>query len=142
MKNKLKAVLLYLWQLPQHLLALLVILATDARRIKHSHRDGIATIFKARRLNSSWSAVSLGEYVLVSHQYRFTDIDYAHEHGHSVQSRRLGWLYLAVIGLPSLAGNLYDRIAHRRWNYARRIAWYYSLPWEAWADRLGGVVRT
>ena len=94
MKNKLKAVLLYLWQLPQHLLALLVILATDARRIKHSHRDGIATIFKARRLNSSWSAVSLGDYVLVSHQYRFTDIDYAHEHGHSVQSRRLGWLYL------------------------------------------------
>ena len=36
------------------------------------------------------------------------------------------WLYLIVIGIPSAARNLWDRIAHSEWDYADRIKWYYS----------------
>ena len=45
------------------------------------------------------------------------------------------------VGLPSALGNLYDRWFHKSWDVKRSIQWYYSQPWEAWADRLGCVVR-
>ena len=41
-------------------------------------------------------------------------------------------LYLIVIGLPSAVGNL----LHRKIKFD-----YYKQPWEAWADKLGGVKR-
>lgn len=80
------------------------------------------------------SGVSLGDYIILARKNR----DYKtihHEHGHQIQSRRLGPLYLIVIGLPSLLGNIYSRIFHKS------AEWYYKQPWEAWADKLGGVER-
>jgi hypothetical protein len=114
-----KNILLYLWQLPQNLLGLLVIAFTKAEKkgnLYHTyeHRFG----------------VSLGKYIIFGGCFSYIDIE--HEQGHQKQSLYLGWLYLLVIGLPSATGNLLNRVIDFD---------YYKQPWEAWADRLGGVER-
>ncbi|MCQ2081576.1 MAG: hypothetical protein MJZ11_07950 [Lachnospiraceae bacterium] len=125
-----KNLLLYIHQLPQNLIGLLVILFTGAKK---NNCDGI-TYYKPKQ----FFGVSLGNYIIL----RVTSInDIHHEHGHQIQSRRLGWLYLLIIGLPSITFNIWDIIAHRKWSINDRIKWYYSLPWEADADKLGGVHR-
>jgi hypothetical protein len=78
--------------------------------------------------------LSLGEYIFIG-TGNFGGTTTLHETGHTRQSRLLGPLYLLLIGLPSLIGNIYNRIYHKG------SAWYYKQPWEAWADKLGGVVR-
>ena len=59
-----------------------------------------------------------------------------HEYGHTIQSQKLGPIYLLVIGLPSLiwAGCFETwRIKHKKS--------YYVFYTEKWADKLGGVSR-
>ena len=50
-----------------------------------------------------------------------------------MQSRMLGWLYLFVIGIPSILWAAW-------WNEGQNRS-YYSFYTERWADRLGGVER-
>lgn len=127
-----KSNLLYIWQLPQNLLGLFVILFTQAK-----NRNG--------QYNQIWISdkygfgVSLGKYIIFGGIPSQTDIQ--HEQGHQKQSLYLGWFYLLIIGVPSVCGNLFDRIAHRKWTYQQRINWYYRQPWEHWADVLGNVKR-
>lgn len=122
-----KKLILYLWQLPQNILGLLVI------------RFSKAWTYREIWWTECNFGVSLGNYIILNANSRTNDI--RHERGHQKQSLYLGWLYLIVIGLPSVIGNIYDRIAHRDWTYYHRERWYYAQPWEAWADRLGGVER-
>lgn len=135
-----KVALLALWQLPQNLAGLFVVLVTRAKQ----YRVDNVLVYAAPLFGS---AVSLGNYIIVDEKY--FDIVLAssfpaeslvrtimHEYGHNVQSRRLGWFYLPCIGLPSLIGNLYSRVARKP------ASWYYRQPWEAWADELGGVDRS
>lgn len=124
-----KNILLYLWQLPQNILGLLVILFTQARYCN----AGCWVTTKA------CFGVSLGKYIIFGQ--RMDEISLKHEQGHQKQSLYLGWLYLLIIGLPSITGNIYDRIAHKHWEYIKRYEWYYNQPWEKWADKLGGVER-
>jgi hypothetical protein len=64
-----------------------------------------------------------------------------HELGHSLQSRYLGPLYLFVVGIPSIYGNLVNRGKHRNWTASEKALWYYNRFPENWADKLGGVKR-
>lgn len=80
------------------------------------------------------SGVSLGHYVFL-HYYDNNETTLRHEYGHVVQSRMLGWLYLLVIGIPSVYGNLLARV-----NEHRAKTYYQHYP-EHWADKLGGVKR-
>lgn len=117
----------YLYQLPQNLLGLLVIFFSKAKE-----KNGI--YYTTYRFG-----VSLGKYIIV---YKYcNDTSIQHEKGHQVQSKRLGWLYLIVIGLPSAIRNLYDRKFHKNWSYTRREIWYYSHFPEKQADKYGGVRR-
>lgn len=127
-----KKFLMYLWQLPQNLLGILVIIFSKG---KYEYTTEEKDVYSTKQS----FGVSLGKYIIVNN-YGYGDT-VKHEYGHCLQSEKLGWLYLLIIGLPSALGNLYDRIAHRSWNYRSRIKWYYSQPWEAWADKLGGVTR-
>lgn len=127
-----KKFLMYLWQLPQNILGLLVIIFSKG---KYEYSIEGKDIYST---NHSFG-VSLGKYIITDN-FGWGDTA-KHEYGHCLQSEKLGWLYLLVIGLPSALGNLYDRIAHRKWSYKSRIIWYYAQPWEAWADKLGGVTR-
>lgn len=116
-----KNILLFIWQLPQNLLGLLVVAFTRASY------DSAFSVYYTRKYNFG---VSLGKYIVFGGYYNYTDIK--HERGHSIQSLYLGWLYLLVIGLPSVIGNLV---------YIVHPFNYYAQPWEAWADKLGCVVR-
>ena len=129
-----KQILLWIWQAPQHILGLILLLYYG--RPKPISWGGYQ-FYVAQRMPSG---ISLGNYIILNEWFSLTAVE--HEHGHSIQSRYLGPLYLIVIGLPSLLGNIYDRIAHKNWDYKDSCKWYYNQPWEKWADKLGGVVRT
>ena len=125
MKNMSCKIILYLWQLPQNLLGLAVILFCGA--VKEYSFTGYEV----------WSVphcfgVSLGRYVIVFANAVNYIPTLRHEAGHCKQSLYLGWLYLIVIGVPSFVGN----IIHRFFKFN-----YYHQLWEAWADKLGGVKR-
>lgn len=134
-----KKLILYLWQLPQNLLGLLLIIICRAKR-KHYY-DIPCYICKLFH-----SGISLGQYIILDEIYlRLPYLDLIdvlkHENGHSKQSLRLGWLYLLVVGLPSIIRNIYDRIKHKKWSYTKRCKWYYGGYPENWADKLGEVKR-
>jgi hypothetical protein len=129
-------VLLYIWQFPQILLALILIKKILAKRLEGLYRDKKVYCFKSSYI----SGVSLGEYIILREGHSETTLD--HEYGHTVQSRIFGPLYLIVIGIPSAVfNNLWDRKFHKTWTDQKRIEWYYSRYPEKWADRLGGVNR-
>ena len=121
----LKSILLYLWQLPQNLVGLLFLLILTGET---RHRLGIIRFYF---LDSFPGGITIGEYIIVGTRQQLA---VRHEFGHVRQSRMLGWLYLPVIGLPSvLWAWLGEWIAPGKSYY-----WFYT---ERWADRLGGVKR-
>ena len=127
-----KSFILFLWQLPQNILGLLVILFTGAKCT--------GTCWVVRNPdNTKYFGVSLGNYIIFGN---YPDkISCKHEQGHQKQSLYLGWLYLIIIGLPSFLGNIFDKLFHKTWSVQERIDWYYDQPWEKWADKLGKVKR-
>lgn len=127
-----KKFILFIWQLPQNILGLLVILFTGAVKIECYYFTNKCSEF----------GVSLGNFIIFGGYYLPSSLgDLRHEQGHQKQSLYLGWLYLILIGLPSIIGNIYDRMFHKKWDNIRRVKWYYNQPWEKWADKLGGVNR-
>lgn len=126
-----KKILLYIWQLPQHLIGLSIIAFHKVirSRIIKTRLAGI-DYYECKHINDA--GISLGDYIFMDSDRYTSRRDIAHEHGHQIQSLYLGPLYLIVIGLPSAVGNL----LHRKIKFD-----YYKQPWEAWADKLGGVKR-
>lgn len=116
-----------LWQLPQTLIGALVVLITGAKWNKQYQ------IFETKYK----IGVSFGIYIILYEYCGYKEI--LHEKGHSKQSLYLGPLYLLIIGIPSVIGNVVDRICHKV--NEKHSCWYYSQPWEKWADKLGGVKR-
>lgn len=119
-----KKIALWLWQAPQNILGLLLVITTKGRRlmlkdIRYYHAPDFP------------GGIALGEYII---SYTRTQATVLHEYGHVRQSRLLGPLYLPVIGLPSL---LWAAL-HGRFFRSRSYYWFYT---ERWADRLGGVNR-
>lgn len=126
-------ILLWIWQLPQNLLGL--ILSVNIRdnggqryvyylKIKGKMREVRFVHFRAFP-----GGVTLGEYIVIGGKWDESDV--RHEYGHVRQSRMLGWLYLVVIGVPSLW--------HACWHdklWAKNKE--YSHFWtEKWAENLG-----
>lgn len=130
-----KKILLWLWQLPQNLLGLFLSIFAD----KHNYICNDSKEYHIYFMSLFSSGVSLGNYIIFDTAYKtyidILDTSVKHEHGHSIQSLYLGPLYLIVIGIPSMLGNIYARI------FNKDSEWYYKQPWEAWADKLGGVER-
>jgi hypothetical protein len=130
--------IIWLWQFPQHLLALVLMYLWGAR---YCSLQGVW------RIDKKGIGVSLGSYILLDKRYGCGNIDWVstaikHERGHSRQSLIFGPLYLLVIGVPSAVfNNLWDRVFHTDWPRARREQWYYKRYPEKWADMLGGVKR-
>ena len=118
--------LFYIWQLPQHILALILIAILKAR--KHGPMRGKRVYFTDHKI---W--ISLGNYIIVNKLCR--KLTLLHEHGHSRQSLFLGPLYLIVVGLPSITMNILTRM-----DILNPRTYYKRWP-ESWADRLGGVIR-
>lgn len=133
--------LIWIWTFPQSLIGFILTKVTKAT-VKGRIVDGkVIDYYVARRFNKSWSGVSLGNYIVFANDWHIDELALRHEYGHQKQSLILGWLYLLIIGLPSLCGNLWDRIAHKNWSHWKREYWYYRQPWEHWADLLGHSKR-
>lgn len=120
--------ILFIWQLPQHLLAILYIgylvmmckdLGVDSR-----YKQAIVIPCVMR------GAVTLGCYVFVglNSEYKKT---VKHELGHTIQSKILGPLYLIVIGIPSIT-----YCGLRRIFPSLRKKNYYDFYTEKWANNL------
>ena len=118
--------LLYIWELPQNLLGLLVIL------LSHAVYDQNYESSKVYHTNKMFG-VSLEKYIIV---YALIDKKMIqHEYGHSKQSLYLGPLYLIIIGIPSFTMNLLTRMG------VLSDERYYNRWPENWADQLEGVKR-
>jgi hypothetical protein len=86
-----------------------------------------------------FSGVSLGRWVCLT---TYNDIWMVyHEAGHKVDSDKLGWFYLPVIGVCSVFFNLWDRLFHKNWSDIQSQEWYYNRWTEARADRNAGFYR-
>lgn len=135
--NDMKNFLLYLWQLPQNIVGLICLLIWKPE--KRLAYKGLTVNF-----NSKFpSGISLGNYIILKrYPYnKYTWDSVKHEYGHHLQSVKWGCLYLFVIGIPSICGNIWDRLFHGNMSWAESCKWYYNQPWEKSADELGGVER-
>ena len=141
--NILVNVLLYIWQLPQNIAGLIVILIYRPD-VKLIAKNGNCVYFS----KNMPGGISLGKYSVISKSYytynaksddeKALELDVTkHEAlGHGTQSRYLGPLYLFVIGLPSIIwAGLYGSVIPYTKNG------YYVFYTEKWADKLGGVIR-
>ena len=122
----LSAVILYIWQLPQNLAGLMVLLYYKLRKAdikKCENGIYIVPYFCA-------GGVSLGNYIFILDS---NDNEFArkHELGHRIQSMILGPLYLLIVGLPSA---LFNIISNHSCNFCNN---YYRRFPENWANRLG-----
>jgi hypothetical protein len=137
--KKIMVVIKWVWQFPQNLVGFLL---TRKYYMKSSRTtlDGRVTIYFKPFFRSG---VSLGDYIILDKWYVGRDCvkTVCHEHGHQKQSMILGWFYLPLVGLPSILGNIWDRLFHKKWTNQRREKWYYNRYPEKWADLLGGVIR-
>lgn len=138
--KKITKVLKWMWQLPQNLVGFLLTRKYEYLSIRRMDGKWVNVYFKSF-FNSG---VSLGDYIILDYWYCGRECSrqvVSHEYGHSKQSLILGWLYLPLVGLPSVIGNIWDRLFHKNWTSKQREKWYYSRYPENWADKLGGVVR-
>jgi hypothetical protein len=145
-----KIILLTVWQFPQQILGYIIsrIWKTYLAEVSDETVKGVveaeqkytvkiyvvdAISHRNHRILKYLTGFAIGDYICIDSWAGEKTV--WHEVGHNVQSEYLGIFYILVIGIPSIVGNL---IARRsvRWNWN-----YYQQPWEAWADRLGGVVR-
>lgn len=127
------------WEAPQTVLGAVMLAAEAARKriVRVEVEDGRLVV------ESKGTGVSLGHIVFWSRESsRWHDLDTtnrAHELGHTRQSRLLGWLYLPLVGIPSISraayALLYRELTGKQWT-----RYYEGYP-EKWADRLGDVVR-
>ena len=102
--------LLWLWQLPQNIIGFFL---TRKKELSGIGSVGEGICFNVYYKKNFWgSGVCLGDYIILDHKYlgKSDRTDQKHEYGHHLQSVKLGWLYLIIIGLPSIVFNIYDRI--------------------------------
>jgi hypothetical protein len=130
--------LLFIWELPQNMLGLLVYAIMKMKRQIVITEQETHHLF----IETPNTGVSLGWFIFWTPAgNRFTHLTNdcrMHEYGHARQSVMLGPLYLPVVGIPSLA-----RVFYRRWycmKYGHSWQNYFSAFPENWADKLGGVM--
>lgn len=132
---------LWTWELPQTLLGVSLLVVQKARGRVHQ----IELMPDGRRLvQTEGIGISLGGYVYWSRHDLFgtpfqVPLIRAHELGHTVQSRRLGWLYLPTVGIASSSRALYSMLHHKR--HGRPWPHYFDAWPERAADVHGGIFR-
>lgn len=126
--DRLIYLLLFIWQLPQNIVALVMLPFLGSRKLlayRHYCHGYMADNMRG--------GISLGNFVFVSK--REDELGLSHEiDGHTVQSKMLGPLYLLVIGLPSICWLLFRR------NNIRNYPDYYAFYTEKWANKCAGLI--
>lgn len=127
-----------LWELPQCLLGFILFQVYSVGCHCMEIPYGDVRILYSERMRGG---ISLGRFIILPWKYRNNSSSYvrdaiSHEYGHTRQSLYLGWLYLPVIGIPSVTWAW----LHSSFRCLDAVS-YYSFFTERWADRLGGVRR-
>ena len=118
---------LFIWQLPQNIVALFIILFSKTEG-KIAYRNYCFAL--KVRMPKRASGVSLGSFALISPPFAKDDETVRHElDGHTVDSKIFGPLYLLVIGLPSVL---------HLWRYDGSKD-YYDFYTERWANKHAGL---
>ena len=126
------------WESPQNILGVgRLLLAAARNRVRNLRCEDERIMVELKE----GAAVSLGLFVLwTTEDNPYVPVgeeNRAHEYGHSIQSRRLGPLYLPVVGVPSTLRVFYA-VGHRLVRGRRWAGYYDGFP-ENWADELGNV---
>lgn len=138
--QKLINIFLWIWQLPQHIVALLVFAQNKIRKGTCEKKDTEnIKWYKIKYISNA--GISLGNYIFLDLDRYISSKDVKHEYGHTIQSKILGPFYLIIVGIPSIVRNIFDRLFHKKWSNLQRNIWYYSGYPENWADKLGKVDR-
>jgi hypothetical protein len=122
-----KVFLAIIWELPQTVLAALVIILFK-RRITKRISYKLSSIFYMKGFPGG---ISLGRFIILNEKYIDKKFPGRHEYGHSIQSLYLGWLYLLVVGIPSLIRSIVWRL------FKLDSYRYYAGYPEKWANKLG-----
>lgn len=125
MKNFFKELLTWIWCFPQMLVGAIVKAIYHGRKVDDHYE-----------YDYNGGSISLGKYILLCKSHWNDETVLKHESGHRKQSYILGWLYLPIIGIPSIiwAG------CFKNYRAKNKIG-YYEFYTERWADKLGGVDR-
>ena len=116
-----------LWTLPQQIIGFIgyLIFRKGYKRDYHGA--------KVVEVPNKYGSISLGNFIFVSDASNEETIK--HEYGHTRQSYRLGWLYLLIIGIPSIIwAGCFE--GYRK----KHGVSYYDFFTEKWANKLGGVI--
>ena len=119
-------ILLYIWQLPQNIAGLLVLLYYKMKKsdLKNCGNGVYIVPFLCS------GGVSLGNYIFILDS-NDNEFSIKHELGHRIQSMILGPLYLLIVGLPSA---LFNVISSHSKKFSKN--YYHRFP-ENWANKLG-----
>lgn len=121
--NFVKFIILFLWQLPQNLIALLIYpFLGKKKKIRY---ENYTYIYECSKMNGG---ISLGNFIFLSKKSAKKEPVILHELGHVKQSHILGWLYVLIIGAPSLLNAIIGF-----------TDCYYEWYTESWANKLSGV---
>ena len=122
-KDILIQIFLILWQLPQCFVGLVMLpFLGKLRLVRH---ENYCWVFEGKKMSGG---ISLGCFIFLSKYNSGEETTIRHELGHVKQSHMLGWLYLIVIGLPSILNAMFNF-----------TDCYYDFYPEAWANKLMGL---
>lgn len=127
-----KKIFLAIWEFPQMLFGVIMIAFLKRRIVRYENYKRLKIIY----VKDFPGGISLGGYIILNEKYYKRDLAKKHEFGHSMQSLYLGWLYLIVVGIPSLTRFIIWRL------FKLDSREYYRGYPESWANRLGSVGET
>lgn len=119
--------LLFIWQLPQNIVAL--IMMPFIGKLKLIKYQDYCFAFEADKMQGS---ISLGSFIFLCNSHAKEDTTIAHEFGHVWWSHAFGPLYVFIIGIPSIFwAGFRNREKH---------PCYYSFYTEKWANDKAGLI--
>lgn len=122
----------FIWQLPQNIVALILMLYWKKKNLKHIAFYKHCHAYCVKNFNAG---ISLGNFCFVGYFYDLYCTEEAEAYlmhelkGHTFQSRLLGPLYLIVIGIPSF---IHNKMCADYRNY-------YNFYTEKWANNVAGI---
>lgn len=123
--------ILFVWQLPQNLVALAIMPFLGKLRMVtcRNYCIGLA----GKRFPERAGGISLGNFAFFHPDTAHDEFTIRHEmDGHTVDSKIFGPLYLLVIGIPSILHIIFMKKGGR----------YYDFYTERWANKHAGIFKT
>lgn len=127
----LKFSLLFIWQIIQNLVALVMMPFLGKKRLIEYNKERHCFVIEGCRMSG---AISLGSFIFLSTYSSKRKATICHELGHVHDSHLFGPLYVFIIGIPSLVWATLHTYCDK---FSEKC--YYSFYTERRANKFGGV---